>query len=59
MTPPIGSALYTVCGILDCPPEKYTIASLPFLFAVLLEISILVFFPDIVLFIPNLIFGVQ
>ncbi|GHV83132.1 C4-dicarboxylate ABC transporter [Spirochaetia bacterium] len=57
MTPPIGSALYTVCGIIECPPEEYTLHSLPFLFAVLLELSILTFLPDIVLFIPNLIFG--
>jgi tripartite ATP-independent transporter DctM subunit len=57
MTPPIGSALYTVCGIIDCPPEEYTIASLPFLGAVLLELAILVFLPQVVLFIPNMIFG--
>jgi tripartite ATP-independent transporter DctM subunit len=57
MTPPIGSALYTVCGIIDCPPEEYTKASLPFLGAVLLELAILVFLPDVVLFIPNMIFG--
>ncbi|MDR2314501.1 MAG: TRAP transporter large permease [Spirochaetaceae bacterium] len=57
MTPPIGSALYTVCGIIDCPPEEYTRASLPFLLAVLLELGILVFLPDLVLWIPNMIFG--
>jgi tripartite ATP-independent transporter DctM subunit len=57
MTPPIGSALYTVCGIIDCPPEEYTIASLPFLAAVLLELAILVFLPGLVLWIPNMIFG--
>jgi tripartite ATP-independent transporter DctM subunit len=59
MTPPIGSALYTVCGIIDCPPEEYTKASLPFLGAVLLELVILVFLPGVVLWIPNLIFGVM
>jgi tripartite ATP-independent transporter DctM subunit len=57
MTPPIGSALYTVCGIIGCPPEEYTRASLPFLAAVLLELAILVFLPDLVLWIPNMIFG--
>ena len=57
MTPPIGSALYTVCGIIDCPPEEYTKYSLPFMGAVLLELAILVFLPDVVLFIPNLVFG--
>lgn len=58
MTPPIGSALYTVCGIIDCPPEEYTKESLPFLIAILVELSILVFCPKLVLFIPNMIFGV-
>ena len=58
MTPPVGSALYTVCGIINCPPEEYTKASLPFLGAVLLELAILVFLPQVVLFIPNMIFGV-
>jgi tripartite ATP-independent transporter DctM subunit len=57
MTPPIGSALYTVCGIIDCPPEEYTKYSLPFMAAVLIELAILVFLPGVVLFIPNLIFG--
>jgi tripartite ATP-independent transporter DctM subunit len=57
MTPPIGSALYTVCGIIDCPPEEYTWHSLPFLAAVLVELVILVFLPDLVLWIPNMVFG--
>lgn len=57
MTPPIGAALYTVCGIIDCPPEEYTKESLPFMFAILLELAVLVFIPQAVTFIPNLIFG--
>jgi tripartite ATP-independent transporter DctM subunit len=57
MTPPIGSALYTVCGIIKCPPEEYTWAALPFLGAVMLELAILTFLPGIVLWIPNMIFG--
>ncbi|MDR2467714.1 MAG: TRAP transporter large permease subunit [Spirochaetaceae bacterium] len=57
MTPPIGSALYTVCGIIGCPPEEYTRHSLPFMGAVLLELAILVFLPELVLWIPNMIFG--
>jgi tripartite ATP-independent transporter DctM subunit len=57
MTPPIGSALYTVCGIIECPPEEYTWAALPFLVAVILELTILTFLPGVVLWIPNMIFG--
>ncbi len=57
MTPPVGSALYTVCGILECPVEEYTKEALPFFLAIFLEMAILVFFPHIVLFLPNLIYG--
>jgi tripartite ATP-independent transporter DctM subunit len=57
MTPPIGAALYTVCGIIDCPVEEYTKASLPFFFAIMLELAILVFIPQAITFIPNMIFG--
>ncbi len=57
MTPPIGAALYTVCGIIDCPPEEYSVAAIPFFIAVFAELTILVFLPQVVLFIPNLIFG--
>lgn len=57
MTPPMGAALYTVCGIIDCPPEEYTKESLPFLIAVLLVIVILVFLPGLVLWVPNMLFG--
>jgi tripartite ATP-independent transporter DctM subunit len=57
MTPPVGSALYTVCGIIKCPPEEYAKESLPFLLAVLAELAILVFLPGVALWIPNMIFG--
>lgn len=57
MTPPVGSALYTVCGILECPIEEYTKEAMPFFFAILLEMIVLVFLPDIVLFLPNLVYG--
>ncbi len=57
MTPPVGVAMYTVCSILDCPTEKYTRDSIPFFIAILTEVIILVIFPEIVLFLPNLIFG--
>jgi tripartite ATP-independent transporter DctM subunit len=57
MTPPIGSALYSVCGIVKCKVEEYTTAALPFFAAIMLELCLLVFFPDLVTWIPNMIFG--
>lgn len=57
MTPPVGTACYIVCGILECPVEEYVKASIPFFLAVLLVFAILVFFPGVVLFLPNLVYG--
>jgi tripartite ATP-independent transporter DctM subunit len=56
-TPPVGSAMYAVCSILDCPIDEYTRESLPFLLTVSLVALLLIFFPQIVLFVPDLIFG--
>ncbi|MDO5300849.1 MAG: TRAP transporter large permease, partial [Clostridia bacterium] len=58
MTPPVGTACYIVCGILDCPIEEYVKASIPFFAAVVIVFAILIFFPNVVLFLPNLIYGV-
>ena len=44
----VGAALYTVCGIIDCLVEDYTKEFLPFMAAVMLELVILVFLPDVV-----------
>ncbi|OGQ01156.1 MAG: C4-dicarboxylate ABC transporter [Deltaproteobacteria bacterium RBG_19FT_COMBO_46_12] len=57
VTPPVGVSMYTVCSILDCPLEEYTKESVPFILAIVLVDVILIFFPDLILFIPNLIFG--
>jgi tripartite ATP-independent transporter DctM subunit len=56
-TPPVGSAMYAVCSILECPVGDYTKESLPFLLTVTAVSLLLVFFPDIVLLIPDWIFG--
>lgn len=57
MTPPVGTACYIVCGILDCPVEEYIKESIPFFLAVLVVFAVLIFFPDVVLFLPNLVYG--
>lgn len=57
-TPPVGSAIYPVCSIIGCSVEEYTKDSIPFFLAIFLEMVVLVFFPDIVMFLPNLIYGV-
>jgi len=56
MTPPVGVAMYTVCSILGCPTEHYVKEALPFIAAILLLVTFLIFFPQAVLFLPNLLF---
>jgi TRAP-type transport system large permease protein len=56
-TPPVGSAMYAVCSILRCRIGDYTRESIPFLIAVSLVTLLLVFVPEVVLFVPDLIFG--
>lgn len=55
MTPPVGVAMYAVCGILKCPTDRYVVESFPFIAAVLLLVAVLAVFPGIVLFLPNLL----
>ena len=57
LTPPVGIAMYTVCDILKIDLRDYIRDSIPFLIAVLLEVTVMLAFPQFVMFIPNLIFG--
>ena len=57
MTPPVGVAMFTACSILKCPTEEYIVDSIPFIIAILALVCVLLFFPSIVMFVPNLVFG--
>jgi TRAP-type C4-dicarboxylate transport system permease large subunit len=57
MTPPMGIAMFTVCNNLQCPLEDYIKACFPFLMVIVIGAIIYMFFPGLVLFVPNLIFG--
>ncbi|MCS2147952.1 TRAP transporter large permease subunit [Scandinavium sp. H17S15] len=54
-TPPVGICMYTVCGILDCSSVAFVKASIPYLIAFLLFVLMLVFFPSITLFLPQVL----
>jgi TRAP-type C4-dicarboxylate transport system permease large subunit len=56
-TPPVGAAMYAVCSILKATVWEYTRESMPFFVAAALVTLALVFFPGIILFVPNLLFG--
>jgi len=57
MTPPVGIALYSTSEIMGCSPQDTVKAAIPFYFTIILLVAILIFFPQIVLFLPNLVFG--
>lgn len=55
MTPPLGVAMYAVCGIMKCPVENYIRESWPFFVAIAADLLLLLFIPDLVLFLPKLL----
>jgi len=57
MTPPVGVALYSTSEIMGCSPQETIREAIPFYVMLLILVMILVFFPQIVLFLPNLVFG--
>ena len=56
-TPPVGAAMYAVCSIMKVSIAAYSKHALPLLIAVCLVTLALIFLPEIVLLVPNLIFG--
>ncbi len=56
-TPPVGGAMFVVCQVLRCPIGEYTRESVPFLIAVSAVTILLIFTPEIVLVVPNWLFG--
>lgn len=56
-TPPVGGAMFVVCQVLRCKIGDYTRESMPFLLAVSAVALLLIFVPDVVLVIPDWIFG--
>jgi len=55
MTPPVGVAMFTVCGLLDCTIDEYLVEALPHIATILILVAILILFPQISLFLPNLL----
>jgi tripartite ATP-independent transporter DctM subunit len=58
MTPPVGTALYATSDIMGCPIEETVRYGWPFYLAVIAVIIFMIFFPDAVLLLPNLVYGV-
>lgn len=58
MTPPVGTALYATSDIMGCSIEETVRYGWPFYVAVLAVVAFMIFFPQAVLFLPNLVYGV-
>ena len=56
-TPPVGISMYAVNSILGCSMKEYTKHMFPWLIVVLIQVSLLILLPEVVLFLPNLLFG--
>ncbi|MCC8060076.1 MAG: TRAP transporter large permease [Clostridiales bacterium] len=58
MTPPVGTALYATSDIMGCTIDETVKYGWPFYLAVIAVILFMIFFPQAVLFLPNLVYGV-
>lgn len=59
MTPPVGVALYATSDIMECSIGDTFRDGWPFYAAVVLVILFMILFPQAVLFLPNLVYGVS
>lgn len=57
VTPPMGLALYVVSDISRIPLQTIVKDVVPFYFPMLLALLIVICFPELVLYLPNLVFG--
>jgi len=57
ITPPFGMVLFVLNKVSGVPVEKIVKATLPFLIPLLVVLLLMTFFPSLVTFLPDLIFG--
>jgi tripartite ATP-independent transporter DctM subunit len=57
MTPPVGMVLYVLSGVSKVPFEQIVKAIWPYIIVLTIVLLILTYVPQIVLFLPNVVFG--
>jgi len=57
VTPPVGQMMFISSQVLKVPVDDYTIEVLPFLGAMMAVLVLLSLFPQLVLWLPNLVYG--
>lgn len=56
ITPPFGSMMFTVCSITECKLTDFVREAIPFIFALLIVLMIITYIPQIIMFVPDLVF---
>lgn len=56
-TPPVGTTMYISCYIADTTMWEYTKDVWPLILSMILAISLVILFPQLCLFLPNIVFG--
>ena len=59
MTPPVGTGLYAVSDIMGCSIQETVKYGIAFYIAVILVVVFMIFFPQAVLWLPDLVYGVS
>jgi len=57
LTPPLGANLTVAARISGISMERISVAVVPFILAYIVGMLVLILFPDIVLFLPNWLYG--
>jgi TRAP-type C4-dicarboxylate transport system permease large subunit len=57
LTPPVGIAMYTICGIMECKLQDYIKESPPFFLAIMILTALYLLFPEVIMFMPKLLYG--
>jgi tripartite ATP-independent transporter DctM subunit len=56
LTPPVGLSMYSVCSVMGCSLGEYMREGWPLLVATLLVLLLAFLFPEVILFLPRLLF---
>lgn len=57
LTPPVGANLFVAARLTNLGIDRISIAVIPFLFTYIIVIILISLFPDLVLFLPDLVYG--
>jgi tripartite ATP-independent transporter DctM subunit len=57
VTPPVGTMMYTACGILGVKLSRFAIEGAPLILAMIFVLAVISLIPDLVLALPNYLMG--